>query len=269
MKNSLLLIFFCLISINLLGQTLYVPGGNTGISNTNAGNDNVGIGKNDPSYKLHVNGIIRGRDHIAVEKDGAYRVALNGTQNGYVEGRNDLSESKFKIHSDGPSYFNGGRVGFGTTNPRATVEVRGSSNSYSGTEHFIVTDQYGNKDFLIRGDGSVQIGYNINVPNGYLLGVGGKAIMEEVVVQLKSQWPDYVFEEDYSRPTLMELIDYIRINKHLPGIPSAQEVQEEGIAVGEMNAKLLEKVEELTLYLIELKKENEKLTERIEILEKK
>lgn len=91
---------------------------------------------------------------------------------------------------------------------------------------------------------------------GYRFAVAGSAVAEEVVVKLQASWPDYVFESGYKLPSLLELQLYIAQNKHLPGIPSATEVSQTGIALGEMNAKLLKKIEELTLYLIELKKEN-------------
>ncbi|ELR68658.1 hypothetical protein C900_00169 [Fulvivirga imtechensis AK7] len=79
-------------------------------------------------------------------------------------------------------------------------------------------------------------------------------ISEEVVVKLQSSWPDYVFEENYNLTPLQDLEIYLKENKHLPGIPDAKTVEEEGVKLGEMNAKLLEKVEELTLYIIELEK---------------
>ncbi|MOA38224.1 hypothetical protein D3C78_1598840 [compost metagenome] len=68
-----------------------------------------------------------------------------------------------------------------------------------------------------------------------------------------------MFEPDYKLRSLSEVEMFIKLNKHLPEIPSAKEVENNGIAVGEMNAKLLQKIEELTLYLIEMKKENEEL----------
>ncbi|ELR68654.1 hypothetical protein C900_00165 [Fulvivirga imtechensis AK7] len=159
---------------------------------------------------------------------------------------------------------NNGNVGIGRTGD-ARLDIRGEGNSYS-YEHFIVRDQYNNKDFIIRGDGSVEIGYDIDVPNGYKLGVGGKAIMEEVVVQLRGSWPDYVFKENYSLTPLSDLRKYLEQNKHLPGIPNAKTVEEEGIEVGTMSAKLLEKIEELTLYVIDLDREVQMLKENNDLL---
>lgn len=92
--------------------------------------------------------------------------------------------------------------------------------------------------------------------SNYKLAVGGKAIAEEFVIKLQTNWPDYVFEDTYKLPSLLEVERYIRENKHLPELPSAQEVQQNGLTLGEMNALLLKKIEELTLYVIDLKKES-------------
>ncbi len=81
-------------------------------------------------------------------------------------------------------------------------------------------------------------------------------------------WPDYVFEDHYSLMPLQEVEKYLKANKHLPAIPSESEVKTSGIDLGEMQVKLLEKVEELTLYLIEQNKEIEKLKAELQTLQK-
>jgi len=106
--------------------------------------------------------------------------------------------------------------------------------------------------------GNVAIGTQ-NVPSGYTLAIDGSLIAEEVRVEISTSWPDYVFEKDYDLPTLVELQGYIDENGHLPNIPSAKEVETQGIELGEMNRLLLEKIEELTLHVLELNKEIEKL----------
>lgn len=86
------------------------------------------------------------------------------------------------------------------------------------------------------------------------LSVNGNICAKEVRVSLNGSpcWPDYVFEEGYSLTSLQELQRYVQENKHLPDIPSAKEVRDTGVELGEMNALLLKKIEELTLYVIEL-----------------
>ena len=115
------------------------------------------------------------------------------------------------------------------------------------------------------------IGSNSAFPaTGYQLSVDGKIIAEEVKVQLSTSWPDYVFGEGYKLMPIDELEKSIQHNKHLPNIPSAADVTaEKGIVLGEMNRKLLEKIEELTLYIIQLKKENNSLESRLKLVENK
>lgn len=102
-------------------------------------------------------------------------------------------------------------------------------------------------------------GYQLNgVQASFNLGgidVKGRVRATEVKVESSASWPDYVFEEGYKMKSLSETEAFIKTNKHLPGIPNQKQVEEEGVNLGEMNRKLLEKVEELTLHLIEKEKE--------------
>lgn len=79
---------------------------------------------------------------------------------------------------------------------------------------------------------------------------------------------DYVFENDYDLKDLSEVESYVNENKHLPGVPSAAEIEANGVSVSKMTNILLEKVEELTLHMIQLKKENEALKAEVESLKK-
>lgn len=101
------------------------------------------------------------------------------------------------------------------------------------------------------------------VPDGYEFSVDGKMMTEEVKVQLSENWPDFVFKKDYNLKTLKEVETFIAENKHLPEIPSEADVLENGINLGEMDAKLLQKIEELTLYLIEQNKKIEELQKEV------
>jgi hypothetical protein len=105
---------------------------------------------------------------------------------------------------------------------------------------------------------------------GYMLSVEGKIICEELRVQLNAAWPDYVFEPEYKRISLTDLEATVKLQKHLPGIPSAAEMEKEnGILVGDFQQKLLEKMEELYLYVFELNNENKALRKQMEALTKK
>ena len=102
----------------------------------------------------------------------------------------------------------------------------------------------------------------------YLLSVNGTIGAKEVVVT-NTGWSDYVFLPRYRLQPLTEVDAYIQAHHHLPDVPSQADVEQNGVSVGEMQAKLLAKVEELTLYMIRAEKENQQLRERIAKLEAK
>ncbi len=100
------------------------------------------------------------------------------------------------------------------------------------------------------------------------LDVNGTIRAKEVRIE-NTNWPDYVFSKNYQLPSLSEVSRHIEENKHLPGIPSAEEVAKEGVNLSEMNAKLLQKIEEMTLYMIQQQKEINELKQRIDNVEQK
>ncbi len=116
--------------------------------------------------------------------------------------------------------------------------------------------------------GSISIGTQLT-PIGYKLAVGGKIIAEELKVQLQAQWPDYVFSKDYKLPSLAEVEKQIKEKGHLANVPSAKEVEANGFEVGEMARIQQEKIEELTLYIIELNKKLEAQDKKLLELEAK
>jgi hypothetical protein len=183
---------------------------------------------------------------------------------------------------------NGGNVGIGTTAPGSKLVVVGAtaveeaianfSNNVDQDFHVRVSAAGATNKRTIIGPStsnrfSLGIGVTSNneyltIINGGNVGIGttspdqkltvnGTVHATRVKVETTVPGPDYVFEESYSLPTLDEVKSYIDENKHLPELPSAKEMEAKGIDVGEMNMLLLKKVEELTLYVIELKKLNE------------
>lgn len=118
-----------------------------------------------------------------------------------------------------------------------------------------------------RNGGQVGIGVAPADNSSFRLAVEGKIGCRELVVTSLS-WADYVFNPDYNLKPLADVEKFIKANKHLEGIPSETEVKNNGISVGEMQSKLLQKLEETTLYLIEMKKENEMLKEKVCAIEK-
>jgi hypothetical protein len=116
----------------------------------------------------------------------------------------------------------------------------------------------------VTSGGNVAIGVDC-VPSGYKLAVKGNIICEKLKVKPYAScatWADYVFESDYKLLKLNEVEAFIKKNKHLPGVPSAAEVDANGVEVVEMEATLLKKIEELTLYVIELQKQVDELKKK-------
>ena len=158
-----------------------------------------------------------------------------------------FNASTTKGLSDDAAFFNtnsvaidsNGWMGIGTSAPKAKLHV----------------------------NSSMVIGSSATLPaTGYLLSVNGKIISEEVRVQLDADWPDYVFNKNYRLKPLNEVEHFISANNHLPGIPSAKQVSQDGLLLGDMQKKVMEKVEELTLYIIQLDKENKQLKKELDEL---
>lgn len=149
------------------------------------------------------------------------------------------------------------------TSGSVTVTGVGNSTSEIRADYINVGERYKKSITL---SGSELTIYDKDV--GTTTIVGPRVTTGELLVT-ESAWADHVFKEDYNLKSLNELEEYITQKGHLPDIPSSKEVKENGINVGEIQAKLLAKIEELTLYLINLDKENEILKGKIKTFEKK
>ncbi|SFT97162.1 hypothetical protein SAMN04489724_3066 [Algoriphagus locisalis] len=159
--------------------------------------------------------------------------------------------------------------------------IEGFSNSsglfINGKDGLIMTGQGYNLKFVTNESGPyierMRISKNGNIGIGTVsptekLSVNGKIKAHEINITT-SDWADYVFKTNYELMPLSEVEAFINKNGHLPNVPKEKEVLEHGVNLLEMNKKLLEKVEELTLYVIELQKNNNELKSRIELLENK
>jgi hypothetical protein len=164
-----------------------------------------------------------------------------------------------EIQSTAESYFSLRKIGAPSLQLTFGMSSTNGAGFYStgGIPMFFSTEFA--ERMRIMSTGQIGIGTRLTTnPNGYLLAVKGKIGAYEIQVENTSTtWADYVFEPSYALRPLPVLEKFIRQNKHLPEIPSAEEVKTNGHKLGEMDVLLLKKVEELTLYVIELNKKLE------------
>lgn len=179
----------------------------------------VGIGVTSPTAKLHIAGNIK----------------LNGIET--IEFGGGVTKE-----------INAGKIGYQTFTAGALDIIGAGTNSSNRTIRFW------NEGGAIFGG---NVGIHTTNTGGYALSVNGNIRSKEVVVE--TGWADYVFDKNYKLPSFHELEKFIQQNKHLPNIPSASEIESKGLHVGDVQKRMMEKIEELTLYILQLKKEIDQL----------
>ncbi|HMI02911.1 MAG TPA: hypothetical protein VK541_10540 [Pedobacter sp.] len=194
------------------------------------------------------------------KNDGSFTTWKELYHSGNLNNLNQLGTRNFSDLQSKPTTLTGYGITDGATSASVTA-VQASLTTLDGNAvHKAGTETITGTKFLNGG-----VGISLSDPGklgSYKLAVGGAVIAESMKVKPQTEWPDFVFEKDYPMLSLGDLEKFIIKNKHLPDVPSAAAVKKEGLDLGEMNAKLLQKIEELTLYLIEKDKEIKKLSEK-------
>jgi hypothetical protein len=157
--------------------------------------------------------------------------------------------------------YDGAHLYFTATNGGTRYQLDQQSGGGGGTNYWLLS---GTNVSLANPSNNVGIG--TSDPGPYKLAVEGTLGARKIKVTQASPWADYVFEDGYKLLTLEEVERYIRQNKHLPEVPSAREVEKVGLDVGDNQSTLLKKIEELTLYLIDLNRKVEQLSKENEQL---
>lgn len=158
------------------------------------------------------------------------------------------------------------------TNQRGSINfIAGYNSNQGGIAHsFLTRSSSGGwiRNMQLLQNGQVQIGDRFpTTQTDYKLSVQGKVVAQSLYVTNPNSWADFVFEPNYKPMALPALESYLRQNKHLPYIPSATEVINNGYSTAEMDAKLLQTLEELTLQVIELSKQHKEAVTRVQKLE--
>ncbi|MEO8774484.1 MAG: fibronectin type III domain-containing protein [Gelidibacter sp.] len=189
-------------------------------------------------------------DNVAVTgytifQNGASVGSTSGTTSFTVTGLSQTTSYAFTVAASDAA----GNVSPMSNTVNITTTGTGLVDYTSENSNLLSVDWTGRDLFAHR-----NVGIGTTNTHGYRLAVAGNMVAEEVNVKLKVNWPDYVFEKDYKLPSLKEVEEHIREKGYLLNMPSAKVVENEGIDLGKMNAKLLEKIEELTLYAIDQEK---------------
>ena len=270
--------------------TNYWTANGTNIYNSNTGN--VGIGTSIPTNKLTIQTPINttgfthkgGADSIIVSEAIGGVSAAFGTFTNHALRLVAGTLGKIQLYPGGNVVLGENNVGsFG----KFTVQTPNNSDGISHTsdQGIILSTRVGgssagigtfsNTNMRIFSNGvsamliaasNGNVGIGTDNPT-YKLSVNGNIRTKEVVVE--TGWADYVFNEKYKLKSLVEVEKYIGLNKHLAGIPSSAEIEKNGLFLGDTQKKMMEKIEELTLYMIQLNKKILELEEQNKCLMKK
>ncbi len=258
-------------------------------------NNYTGIGSTSPTATLSLKGLNNNRvlDGYNISDDLMFMInTLSG--NPYISFYNATGVVELlKLSTVGSSFIKSSQVAIGSDSPTATLTLRGISNNrvldgyQGGTSKlmFMINTSSGWPDFSLYNNLGTSVSVKLNsngdsyfnggnlgigtTTPGYKLDVNGSLNANSLYNSGQLEWSDFVFNEDYDLPDLSLVEKYIEKNGHLPEIPSESEVIENGYNIGNMDAKLLQKIEELTLYVIAQNKRIKHLEDEVSNLRKK
>ncbi len=211
----------------------YTMASSAGTLNMWTVNNNVGIGTTDPRTQLDLGNLRLG----STDQFPAEGSIQEGDWANFIIGNTNWQRLRMGLANDGYT--------------RSEIDLH-NSNRADGTIAFKTTNTSGGAAtrMFIHGSGNIGIGTGTTELSDYKLAVNGTVGAKKVKVT-QTGWPDYVFSNEYRLRPLPELETFLKANKHLPEIPSADEIEKNGLDLGDNQAALLKKIEELTLYVIE------------------
>ncbi|HEX2683183.1 MAG TPA: hypothetical protein VHL77_04595 [Ferruginibacter sp.] len=215
------------------------------------GND-IKIGTNSSNIAGKFVVRTNGADRVFLDKDGELQVG-NGNEGALTV---DSESPIVRLKRSGIDLF----YAWASASGNKDVSLSRTSQGAGNGKLIINNGVWGN--IYLSEDGHVNMGYN-KKPTGYRLSVEGKVIATEFTTLSVANWPDYVFAKDYNLKPLAEVKKFIEENKHLPNIPPASDVIKKGVQLGDMSKRLMEKVEELTLYILQLQEQVDDLKKQI------
>lgn len=214
----------------------------------------VGIGIADPEAKFHV------LDDVAIGSSVNDKTRLSSVTGN--AGGNKVSQSTWLYRSSAGSDWLSTSIHDGISVDASFKSPGTDTKTWWGRQPYLDVQTWGNAatTYMSLEQGKLCIGAKRSVahPNA-MLSVDGKIVCKDLYVTASSDWPDFVFEKNYKLAKLSEVRAYYEANKHLPNVPTASEIEEKGINMSEMSAIQMQKIEELTLYIIQLKDEIESL----------
>ena len=220
----------------------------------------VGIGVSNPARILHLTDGAEKLLRFSRSGVGTWDLGIN-SNDAFAIFENGVTDARLIIANDG-------NIGIRTSSPARALHITDDAEQMLRMSHTGV----GTWDIGVKNDDSFAIyedgvsGAQMSIASGGDMSVNGTINAEEIQVTTNVV-PDYVFADSYDLRPIAELKAYVTEHKHLPGIPSEKEVLEEGLLLGEMNMKLLEKIEELTLYIIQQQEQIEALEATLQTLD--